>query len=100
LAWNRPRRTTVSKTGEWTKQPSVRKAPAGARTCRWGCLFPELPVGLDGDDGGGKLQNALDADAFSEVVERACDTTSMNQVSIENRAKLLPDSGITNRLAT
>lgn len=32
LAWKRSRRTTVSKTGEWTKLPSLRKAPAGARS--------------------------------------------------------------------
>ncbi len=29
-----------------------RMAPAGARTCRWGCQFPELPGRLDGDGRG------------------------------------------------
>ena len=40
-----------------------------------------------------KLQNALDADAFSEVVALACESTGMDQVPIEDRAKLLSDNG-------
>ena len=44
LAWKRSRRMTVSKTGEWTKLPSVRKTPAGARTCRWGCQSRNSPA--------------------------------------------------------
>ena len=40
-----------------------------------------------------KLQNALDADAFSEVVELACEATGMEQVPAETRAKLLSDNG-------
>jgi len=40
-----------------------------------------------------KLQNALDADAFSEVVELACEATEMNQVPVEDRTKLLSDNG-------
>jgi len=30
--------------GEWTKPPSARKAPAAARTCRWGCQFKNSPA--------------------------------------------------------
>jgi transposase InsO family protein len=40
-----------------------------------------------------KLQNALDADAFSEVVELACESTGMDKVPVEDRAKLLSDNG-------
>lgn len=40
-----------------------------------------------------KLQKALDADAFSEVVELACEATGMNAVPVEDRAKLLSDNG-------
>ena len=40
-----------------------------------------------------KLQNALDADAFSEVVELACEASGMGQVPVENRAKLPSDNG-------
>ncbi len=44
LAWKRSRRTAGSKTGEGMKPPSARKAPAGARTCRWGCQFKNSPA--------------------------------------------------------
>ena len=40
-----------------------------------------------------KLQNALDEDAFSEVVELAYETTGMDRVPAETRAKLLSDNG-------
>jgi len=40
-----------------------------------------------------RLQTSLDADAFSEVVELACETTGMDRVPAEERAKLLSDNG-------
>jgi transposase InsO family protein len=40
-----------------------------------------------------RLQTSLDADAFSEVVELACDATGMDRVPVEDRPKLLSDNG-------
>lgn len=40
-----------------------------------------------------RLQTSLDADAFSEVVERACEATGMDRVPIQDRPKLLSDNG-------
>jgi len=40
-----------------------------------------------------RLQNAMDANAFSEVVELACEATGMHEVPAEDRAKLLSDNG-------
>lgn len=40
-----------------------------------------------------RLQTSLDADAFSEVVEQACEATGMDRIPIEDRAKLLSDNG-------
>jgi transposase InsO family protein len=40
-----------------------------------------------------RLQTSLGADAFSEVVELACEATGMDRVPAEDRAKLLSDNG-------
>ena len=40
-----------------------------------------------------RLQGAMDAEAFSEVVELACEATGMDDVLVEGRAKLLSDNG-------
>lgn len=40
-----------------------------------------------------RLQYCQDAGAFSEVIEDACDTTDMNDVPIDDRARLLSDNG-------
>jgi putative transposase len=39
------------------------------------------------------LQPSMDTDAFSEVVELACEATGMDRVPAEDRAKLLSDRG-------
>jgi len=40
-----------------------------------------------------KLQYCQDAGAFSEVIEMACEQTGMNDVPIDDRARLLSDNG-------
>jgi len=40
-----------------------------------------------------KLQAAMDADAFSEVVELACEATGMDKIAPEDRPNLLSDHG-------
>jgi putative transposase len=40
-----------------------------------------------------KLQSCQNADAFSEVIESACDATHMDDVPIDDRARLLSDNG-------
>ena len=40
-----------------------------------------------------RLRYCQDAGAFSEVIEDACDTTDMNDVPIDDRARLLSDNG-------
>ena len=40
-----------------------------------------------------RLQGAMDAEAFSEVVELACEATGMDEVLVGSRAKLLSDNG-------
>jgi putative transposase len=39
------------------------------------------------------LQPSMDTDAFSEVIELACEVTGMDQIPAEDRAKLLSDRG-------
>ena len=40
-----------------------------------------------------RLQTSMDADAFSEVIELACEFTGMDDVPIEQRPHLLSDRG-------
>lgn len=40
-----------------------------------------------------RLQYCQDAGAFSEVIEDACEATGMNEVPIDDRARLLSDNG-------
>ena len=40
-----------------------------------------------------KLQSCQNADAFGEVIELACDATGMDDVPIDDRARLLSDNG-------
>jgi len=40
-----------------------------------------------------RLQVTMDADAFSEVVELACEATGMDQVPVDQRPRLLSDNG-------
>jgi putative transposase len=40
-----------------------------------------------------RLQSTMTADAFSEVIERACEATSMDDVPVKQRARLVTDRG-------
>ena len=42
---------------------------------------------------GWRLQSWQDADAFSEVIELACEATGMDDVPVDDRARLLSDNG-------
>ena len=40
-----------------------------------------------------QLRNSMKAEDFSDVVEQACEFTGLDDVPVENRAKLLTDNG-------
>lgn len=100
----------ILKDAGWIQPKEIRTCPAGVEcrvktkrqnqkwqtdakhllVKRWGCCY--LISVLDDYSRrilAWRLQTSLDADAFSEVVELACEAMGMDRVPVEDRAKLL-----------